>query len=158
MTTRTTTTDRLVGNGLIIERTEKEGGTPWWWIADEHRVPKWQSQTYRHRDTLKANGCRWSKKRASWYFIGAELPEAIAALVGTQDAGQPQDEPSGAAPPVPYPQPVSSSYDAARRFQETRQAAALRRFAERFQADLERITRYPALPAVATIRLDDPWA
>jgi hypothetical protein len=29
---------------------------------------------------------------------------------------------------------------------------------EQFQTDLERLTRYPALPAVATIRLDDPWA
>jgi len=152
VTTRTTTTDRLVGNGLVIERTEKEGGTPWWWIADEHRVPKWQSQTYRHREILKANGCRWSKKRSSWYLISAELPEAIAALVSTQD------EPSYTAPVAVSPQPISPSYDAARRFQETRQAAALRRFAERFQADLERVMRYPALPAVATVRLDDPWA
>lgn len=158
MTTRTTTTDRLTGNGLVIERTEKEGGTPWWWIADEQRVPKCQSQTYRHREILKANGCRWSKKRSSWYLISAELPEAIAALVGTQDTGEPQDKPSGAVPVPVSPQPILPSYDAARRFQETRQAAALRRFAERFQADLERVMRYPALPAVATVRLDDPWA
>ncbi len=158
MTTRATTTDRLAGNGLVIERTEKEGGTPWFWISDEHRVSKSQSQTYRHRDTLKASGCRWSTKRHAWYCISAELPEAIAALVGPQDTSSPQDEPPGVTTPTSPPQPMADPYEAARRFREARQAAALQRFAARFQADLERVTRYPALPAVAIVRLDDPWA
>ena len=43
------------------------------------------SQTYRHRETLKAYGCRWSKKRRQWYFIGRELPDEITALLGPQD-------------------------------------------------------------------------
>src|SRR5690606_19311103 len=74
-------TQTLTGNGLVIERTEKPGGlVPWWWIGDERHVPKALSQTYRHRDLLKAYGCRWSKKRRQWYYIGRELPEEIAAL------------------------------------------------------------------------------
>jgi hypothetical protein len=81
-----TVTQTLTGNGLVIERTDRVGGAiPWWWIADASRVPKTLSQTYRHREMLKANGCRWSKKRASWYWMGVELPAAIAALVGSQD-------------------------------------------------------------------------
>lgn len=149
MTTNETVTQRLVGNGLVFERTEKPGGViPWWWIKDERVVLKAQSQTYRHRETLKAYGCRWSKKRRSWYFIGADLPNEIAALVGSQDETD-KTETSGNAdgPSVPL---------TPRR--ETYQERVLRRFAEQFQADLERLTRYPALPAVATIRLDDPWA
>jgi len=152
-------TQTLTGNGLLIERTEKPGGlVPWWWVQDERRVPKALSQTYRHRETLKANGCRWSKKRASWYYMGVELPAAIAALVRPQDTANLPDEPSGVTPLAVPPQPMVDPYEAARRFREERQTAALRRFADRFQADLDRVTRYPALPAVATIRLDDPWA
>lgn len=142
-----TVTLTLTGNGLVIERTEKPGGAvPWWWIADALRVSKALSQTYRHRDTLKAYGCRWSKRRRQWYFIGRELPDEIAALVGPQDADAQPIETTAPAPTRPTP------------LRETFQQRMLRRFAEQFQADLERITRYPALPDVATIRLDDPWA
>lgn len=149
MTANETVTQRLVGNGLVIERTEIPGGkVPWWWIADARRVSKAQSMTYRHRDTLKAYGCRWSKKRRQWYYIGADLPDEIAALVGPQDETDEIDTADNAAGPSVPPALRRESY----------QERMLRRFAEQFQTDLERLTRYPALPAVATIRLDDPWA
>lgn len=146
-------TQTLTGNGLVIERTEKPGGlVPWWWIGDERHVPKALSQTYRHCDLLKAYGCRWSKKRRQWYYIGHELPEEIAALLGPQDTvSEPAAHDHSPTPTPTTPQPATS-------FQETYQQRVLRRFAERFQSDLERLTRYPALPAIATIRLDDPWA
>lgn len=117
-------------------------------LRDERRVSKAQSQTYRHRETLKAYGCRWSRKRRSWYYIGAELPEEIAALVGPQDNAVEQETAGNASLPAAS---VPS-------YRETYQARVLRRFAEQFQTDLDRLNRYPALPAVATVRLDDPWA
>ena len=65
-----TVTQTLTGNGLLFERTQKVGGkTLWWWISDERRVSKAQSQTYRHRETLKAYGCRWSKRRSANQFL-----------------------------------------------------------------------------------------
>jgi hypothetical protein len=160
MTSHETVTQRLAGNGLVIECTEKSGGsTPWWWVQDESRVSKALSQTYRHRETLKANGCRWSKKRAAWYWIGCELPGEIAALVDRQDnTGEPvvpPDSPDLAAPTSPRCSPRLTTPTAHR---ETYQERVLHRFVEQFQADLERLTRYPALPAIATIRIEDPWA
>jgi len=156
-----TVTQTLTGNGLVIERSEKTGAKiPWHWIRDEHKVSKTHSQTYRHRETLKAYGCRWSKKRQQWYFIGAELPDEIAALVGSQDdTGESvaQDEASVSDEPA-KPRYSPRLTGSATTIRESYQQRVLRRFAEQFQADLDRITRYPALPAVATIRLDDPWA
>src|SRR5690606_16134828 len=74
MTHTETVTQTLTGNGLLFERTEKIGGkTPWWWIKDARRVSKALSQTYRHREMLKAYGCRWSRKRRAWYYIGTDL-------------------------------------------------------------------------------------
>ncbi|HML20972.1 MAG TPA: hypothetical protein PKD09_04945 [Aggregatilinea sp.] len=156
-----TVTQTLTGNGLLIERTEKPGGlVPWWWIGDERHVSKSLSQTYRHRDILKVYGCRWSKKRRQWYYIGRELPEEITALLGSQDtANEPSAHdnlPIPTTPPSPHYSPPLTTTAAT--FRETYQARMLRRFVEQFQADLERATRYPALPAVATVRLDDPWA
>ena len=161
MTPNETVTQRLAGNGLVIERTEKSGSSaPWWWVQDESRVSKAHSQTYRHRETLKANGCRWSKKRSAWYYIGRELPGEIAALVDLPDTSRElvvqADSPGPVVPTPSRYSPRLTQSAAARR--ESYQARVLRRFVEQFQADLERLTRCPALPAVATIRLDDPWA
>ena len=80
--------------------------------------------------------------------------------LGPQDTtGEPvaQDNPPvPAVPPSPrYSPRLTATVTTVR---ESYQARVLRRFAEQFQTDLDRITRYPALPAVATIRLDDPWA
>lgn len=144
-------TQTLIGNGLIIERTEKPGGlVPWWWIGDASRVPKALSQTYRHRDLLKAYGCRWSKRRAQWYYIGRELPDEITALLGSQG--------TDSKPAVSDNPPTPTTLSRTATFRETYQQRVLRRFVEQFQADLDRLTRYPALPAVATVRLEDPWA
>jgi hypothetical protein len=154
-------TQTLTGNGLVFERTERPGGkVPWWWVRDERQVSKAQSQTYRHRETLKAYGCRWSKRRTAWYFIGANLPDEIVALVGPQDnTGEHivQDNvPVSDVPATPrYSRRLTGSATTSR---ESYQQRVLRHFAEQFQADLDRITRCPALPAVATIRLNDPWA
>jgi hypothetical protein len=156
-----TVTQTLTGNGLVFERTERPGGKiPWWWISDERRVSKAQSQTYRHRETLKAYGCRWSKRRSAWYYIGADLPNEIVALVSPQDnTGEPvmqDDVPVSDALATPRYSPRLTG--SATPVRESYQQRVLRRFAEQFQADLDRIMRCPALPAVATIRLDDPWA
>ncbi len=156
-----TVTQTLTGNGLAIERTEKPGGLiPWWWIGDERHMPKSLSQTYRHRETLKAYGCRWSKRRKQWYFIGRELPDEIAALLGPSDSvGEPVAHDNLPVPTVsPSPRYSSRLTATAAPVRESYQERVLRRFVEQFQADLDRLTRYPALPAVATIRLDDPWA
>jgi hypothetical protein len=144
-----TVTHTLTGNGLVFARTEKPGGrVPWWWLRDERRVSKALSQTYRHRETLNAYGCRWSRKRRAWYYIGADLPDEIAALVGPQDNISRQETAGSASMSAATVAPYRESY----------QARVSRRFVEQFQADLNRVTRYPALPAIATIRLDDPWA
>lgn len=161
MSPNETITQTLIGNGLVFERTERPGGKiPWWWVRDERPVSKAQSQTYRHRETLKAYGCRWSKKRRSWYFIGAALPDEIIALAGPQDnTGEPvvqMDAPLSDATATPRYSPRLTG--SATTVRESYQQRVLRRFAEQFQSDLDRITRCPALPAVATIRLDDPWA
>ena len=160
MSQNETVTQTLSGNGLVIVRTEKPGGAvPWFWISDERRVPKALSQTYRHRETLKAYGCRWSKKRHQWYFIGRELPGEITALLGSQ--GTISEPVTHDNPPVPTVSPsprYSPRLTTPASHRETYQERVLRRFAEQFQNDMERITRCPALPAVATIRLDDPWA
>jgi len=39
--------------------------------------------TYPHRELLKRWGCRWSKRRKSWYWIGDTLPDAIQTLIDT---------------------------------------------------------------------------
>src|SRR5258708_861723 len=65
-----------------------EQGGDRWWIGGE---------TYPHRQTLKTLGCRWSKRRQQWYYVGVQLPRAIRVLVdATQAAAQPalQDEPA----------------------------------------------------------------
>ena len=59
--------------GIMVECSQREGdGRVWWWLSGD---------TYPHRETLKRCGARWSGKRQAWYWMGAELPEAIRALV-----------------------------------------------------------------------------
>ena len=59
--------------GITVERSQREDdGRVWWWLSGD---------TYPHRETLKRYGARWSGKRQAWYWMGAELPEAILALV-----------------------------------------------------------------------------
>lgn len=63
--------------GITAERSQREeGGRVWWWL---------HGNTYPHRDLLKRQGARWSGKRKAWYYIGAELPAAIRALITSDD-------------------------------------------------------------------------
>ena len=74
--------------GIVAERSQREeGGQVWWWLIGE---------TYPHRDMLKRHGARFSGKRKAWYYVGAELPAAIRALV-TSDAQTDGDEPEAAS-------------------------------------------------------------
>jgi hypothetical protein len=60
-------------SAISVERSQREaGGQVWWWI---------NGNTYPHRELLKQHGARWSKKRQAWYWVGAEIPTAIRALV-----------------------------------------------------------------------------
>ncbi|MAS35386.1 MAG: hypothetical protein CL610_15355 [Anaerolineaceae bacterium] len=60
---------------ITAEKSQRsENDTPWWWLHGD---------TYPHRDLLKRWGCRWSKKRRCWYYIGETLPDAVQALIDT---------------------------------------------------------------------------
>jgi hypothetical protein len=81
---------------------DKESATPdritaqqdngWWWLRGD---------TYPHRETLKRFGCRWSKKRRAWYYIGQALPDAVQALLTLQDDVPCSDEEAEAILGVP---------------------------------------------------------
>lgn len=69
--------------GIRIEKSQRSPTEqPWWWLHGD---------TYPHRELLKRHGARWSGKRRAWYYIGAELPAAIQAIVSPQTL---LDEPS----------------------------------------------------------------
>ncbi|NUQ05105.1 MAG: hypothetical protein HUU31_14565 [Anaerolineae bacterium] len=62
--------------GITAERSQRSASEkPWWWLSGE---------TYPHRELLKRHGARFSSRRKQWYFIGAELPAAIRALVTSE--------------------------------------------------------------------------
>lgn len=54
---------------------------PWHWISGD---------TYPHRDLLKRHGCRWSRRRKSWYFVGKTLPDAVQALITAHTPIEPE--------------------------------------------------------------------
>ena len=64
--------------GITVEKSQRSpSDMPWHWLRGD---------TYPHRDLLKRWGCRWSKKRKSWYFIGVTLPDAIQQLIDQLEA------------------------------------------------------------------------
>ncbi len=68
--------------GILVEKTQRSASDqPWWWLRGD---------TYPHRETLKRWGCRWSKRRKAWYFVGAELPDAVQQLI--EQVNTPSDE------------------------------------------------------------------
>jgi hypothetical protein len=72
-------------SAITVERSQREaGGQVWWWLTGD---------TYPHRELLKRHGARFSSRRKQWYFIGAELPAAIRALVTSeaQSGTEPSD-------------------------------------------------------------------
>ncbi len=59
--------------GIIVEKSQRDPHEKaWFWIMGD---------TYPHRELLKRWGCRWSKKRRCWYYIGWALPSAVEQLV-----------------------------------------------------------------------------
>ncbi|MEQ8676512.1 MAG: hypothetical protein RIC84_25070 [Aggregatilineales bacterium] len=59
--------------GITVEKSQRSpSDTPWHWLRGD---------TYPHRDLLKRWGCRWSKKRKAWYYMGATLPDAVQQLI-----------------------------------------------------------------------------
>lgn len=72
---------------IFVEKSQLDPNkAPWYWLTGE---------TYPHRTLLKRWGCRWSRKRKAWYFVGETLPDAVQQLV---DGGNNQEE------PIPEPQ------------------------------------------------------
>jgi hypothetical protein len=69
-------------SGITAERNQRSAPEkPWWWLGGE---------TYPHRELLKRHGARFSFRRKQWYFIGAELPAAIRALVTSETQSNPE--------------------------------------------------------------------
>ncbi|MBE2271703.1 MAG: hypothetical protein IAE80_25945 [Anaerolinea sp.] len=67
---------KTVVSGITAERSQRSASEkPWWWLSGE---------TYPHRELLKRYGARFSSRRKQWYYIGAELPTAIRALVTSE--------------------------------------------------------------------------
>lgn len=59
--------------GIAVEKSQRDPNEKaWFWIMGD---------TYPHREHLKRWGCRWSKKRRCWYYIGWALPSAVEQLV-----------------------------------------------------------------------------
>ena len=59
--------------GITVEKSQRDPHEKaWFWIMGD---------TYPHRELLKRWGCRWSKKRRCWYYIGWALPSAVEQLV-----------------------------------------------------------------------------
>ncbi|MBZ0280737.1 MAG: hypothetical protein K8L97_08340 [Anaerolineae bacterium] len=59
--------------GITVEKSQRDPNEKaWFWIMGD---------TYPHRELLKRWGCRWSKKRRCWYYIGWALPSAVEQLV-----------------------------------------------------------------------------
>ncbi|MBZ0299245.1 MAG: hypothetical protein K8J31_05885 [Anaerolineae bacterium] len=89
---------------ITAEKSQREGQREaWWWLHGD---------TYPHRDLLKRWGCRWSKKRRCWYYVGETLPDAVQALIDTPSDDAPcSDEEATAILGVdiqPKPQPETS--------------------------------------------------
>lgn len=60
-------------HGITVEKSQRSAhDKPWWWLRGD---------TYPHRETLKRWGGRWSRRQKAWYFIAAELPDAIQQLI-----------------------------------------------------------------------------
>ena len=76
--------------GITVEKSQRDPNEKaWFWIMGD---------TYPHRELLKRWGCRWSKKRRCWYYIGWTLPSAVEQLVQEHciaDSAEPPDNEAG---------------------------------------------------------------
>lgn len=69
--------------GITIEKSQRDlNEKAWFWIMGD---------TYPHRELLKRWGCRWSKKRRCWYYIGWALPSGVEQLVSEHRIAEPTD-------------------------------------------------------------------
>ncbi len=67
------TGEKEAADGITVEVSQRSPeDKPWHWL---------HGNTYPHRDLLRNEGARWSKKRRAWYFIGWELTNAIQQLL-----------------------------------------------------------------------------
>ena len=58
--------------------------------SPEDKAWHWlHGDTYPHRELLRDEGARWSKKRRAWYLIAWELPNAIQQLVDEHKPSKP---------------------------------------------------------------------
>lgn len=83
----------IIGNGMVLEWKRGYDDKPaCWWLRDEKRVPKSQSQTYKHYATIKATPyTRWSRGFKAWYFTGGDHPpQKWLDLVGYNPAMSPE--------------------------------------------------------------------
>jgi hypothetical protein len=69
-----TGTKTAASDEIRAEKSERAGQKTWWWLT---------GNTYPHKDMLKRWGCRWSKGRKSWYYVGDTLPDAVQKIVST---------------------------------------------------------------------------
>jgi hypothetical protein len=75
--------------GISVEKSQRNPNEKaWFWIMGD---------TYPHRELLKRWGCRWSKKRRCWYYIGWALPSAIEQLVREERIADSAESPDSEA-------------------------------------------------------------
>ena len=77
--------DSAPGSGIRAECQRRSATeTPWWWLSGD---------TYPVREVLRRCGARFSSRRRQWYYVGAELPAAIRALMEQPPPSQPTISP-----------------------------------------------------------------
>ncbi len=143
----------ITGNGMILEwKRGYDDKPPVWWIRDAAEVPKAQSQTYKHYQTLKSTpGARWSRGFRAWYLPRETTPpQAWLDLLGIYA--------NTSEPTVEKPPEKVDPATLAERMKPYRDYHALRQFRQRFNETYHHLTCVKALPAMATPSLDDPWS
>lgn len=86
---------------VIAEKSQRNPNEkPWWWLS---------GNTYPHRQLLKEQGARFSRKRRAWYFIGWELPGPIRQLLAPELESAAVLNETDDAPTLPDPTVIASS-------------------------------------------------
>ena len=86
---------------MIAQRSQRSpNDKPWWWLS---------GNTYPHRQLLKEQGARFSRKRRAWYFIGWELPASIRQLLAPELESAAVPVETDDAPTYPDPTEIASS-------------------------------------------------
>lgn len=86
---------------ITAQRSQRNpGDVPWWWLS---------GNTYPHRQLLKEQGARFSRKRRAWYFIGWELPAPVRQLLAPELETSTVPIEADDAPTLPDPTEIASS-------------------------------------------------